>query len=186
MAILAHLVATSASEKKLNSTELVAFVGDLFRTGICMLPATILVGQACTLPYYWGGSDDHYITPNAPGFMLSMEDADFPQDLIWYYGTDKAEFQMALLRAPLEEKDCCISFPHEWNGWDGAVIYALKQPFLLDLRGHGNTSIHRSVSSCFTLFSTIGGGVEIQSTPLQTILTHYFGPDLLLEEAIDH
>ena len=185
MAILAHLVATSHSEKKVCSHELIAFINELFNAGVCALPAAILVGQARSLPYYWGDSNDSSITPNAPGFMLSMEDTDFPQDLIWYYGTDKIAFQVAISQALCEKRDCCMSFPHGWNGWDGAVIYALEQPFLLNLRGARNVAIHRYVTCCFTLFSMIGGGGEVLNTSLQTILANYFGADFLLEEVID-
>ncbi|HTI14162.1 MAG TPA: hypothetical protein VL461_06265 [Dictyobacter sp.] len=181
--ILAHLVVTSVSGKKLRSAELSAFINDLLRTGTFLLPAAILVGQARALPHYWGVTDGSYITPNAPGLMLDVGDADFHQELIWYYGIDEAAFQVALSHIPFEEQDCCISFPFTdgWNGWDGAVIYVLKQPFFLDIRGYGNTSIRHCVTSFFTLFSAIGGGLGIQDTLLQPIITRYFGPD----EAID-
>ncbi|BCL80509.1 hypothetical protein ccbrp13_29740 [Ktedonobacteria bacterium brp13] len=185
MAILAHLVITSASEEKLCAVELVAFVHELLDASICSLPAGILVGQARTLSHYWGGPDDPYITPNVPGFMLDLKEAEFPQELIWYYGDDESAFLEALARMPLEEHDCCISFPGEWNGWDGAVLYILKQPLLLALPGSLTTQPHHSVTYCFTLFSMIGGGGKVQGTSLQPILARYFGRDLLLEESID-
>lgn len=204
MAVLVDFIATPASKKVLGVNEIFEFVKSLLHELHFPLPAAILIGEAKNTDHnnYWLGPNESYITPNSPGSMLELRAPEFPQELIWYYGDDETAFFQTLRAIPLGEKDCCISFPApqgkllaRWeggasyedtsiDGWDGATIYLLTCPFLLDWPSEaiwkGNTSFDRSVQHFFSFHSLTGGGIVSES--LQMLLASYFGPDLLMGE----
>ncbi len=202
MAVITDFIATSAEKKEINIGDFSTFLSTLLHEFHFPLPAAILVGEAknTTPNTYWFGANENYITPNSPGNMLEVKEADFPQELIWYYGDNETKFFEALRTMPVGKEDCCISFPvppgkliaqregrKEYedtriDGWDGAVIYLLKQPMMLDWPDEaiwkGNTTFDRSVQHFFCFHSVSGGGGI--SMPLQSLLTSYFGPDLVM------
>ncbi|MBA2284872.1 MAG: hypothetical protein H0W02_05275 [Ktedonobacteraceae bacterium] len=198
MGLFVHFVATPVSGKTLRFHEFESFILELLHQHIAMMPVAIYVGEAHNDPdgaYFGSSFASSYIVPNSPGSMLGLGTKDYPPSAItWYAGEDEMALRDALHRLPYGEKDLCLCFDSPYResyrrGNDGVVIYFLTHSFPIDFLDtcgfDGFTSIHQNVAQFFCFYSSGGTSASRMRALLEPILEHYFGSDLLMEEALD-
>jgi hypothetical protein len=211
MAIFGHLVGASAAGETLSFEAFEALVMALVHEKLVAFPAAIFVGEASDNPdgQYWS-TDSAYdkLLPNSPGSMIALLE-EYGGDAsavatLWYDGDDEAAFREALRSLPFGEKDICVCFDlypksignqsmYSRSG-DGVVVYALARPFLVQYEARSRrvaaeaarkTLFQRDLAHYVVFYTSVGSHISDVKPTLQPLLTRYFGPDLLLEEAIE-
>jgi hypothetical protein len=214
MAIVTHFMVTSASGKRLALQDLETLAAHLVREGWVRFPAAILVGGVAYEPRYtdketdgessWEGFSNfsrwvapHFIVPNDPTTMVyNLTQKRCAADLVWYDGSDEHAYRAALHRVPFQEQNVCLCFPNldarlRAQRWEGAVIYALTRPALIDFvepSGYdASRLIHRGVTLFLTLYSRFAGRFsDLANNPLRAVLERSFGPDLEMAQTLDN
>jgi hypothetical protein len=201
MAILTYFLAASQDERRLTKKDIEAFVMDLLHEGMVTFPAALLVGEARNMTSsHWEGAGyyEHaraYIVPNHPEPMLDYTREKAPSsNLLWYSGSDEQAFLALLNKMPLGEKDGCLCFAGlhpelAKRRWDGATIYPLTQPFPMEFCDpmgiEAYPLVDHPLAQYLLLSSRVGSYMrKNEKNPLETVLTRYFGPDLLIRQTV--
>ena len=181
MGVWMDLYIAPENSRTLSHHEFEGLIRNLATAHLARLPATLFIGD---------------VDPQHPLEMSNRAfDVHNRQSPAAYHGCDLDALLQALRDAPYHEQDLCIHFESlDWNNADlhasfeqhnfangDVVVYALSRPRLVYIwDAYKGSHVKRRLQDFFTTTGK-GGPWKIAGTPLEPVLTRYFGPTLSVD-----
>lgn len=187
--------------------QLEALIDDLLKRDFVQMPCAIMVGKGMRLdvppslePPLWFRDNDLFHARNdwpvkrsyAEDFWFDEEEQK-PEDVLVYYAGQSEQILRATLRElDVETQDVCIFFSgltfDHGETWEGREVFIFSQvqpsPLICENAYASSVSLSKGEEHFLQYVVNIEGryGIwEIDGTPLEPILIHHLGPNLVVD-----